>query len=446
MRLVSTTTNPKLSLGILLFLVSFSTFAQENSPFSRYGLGDLFSGQNIVNRGLGGLSSPYVDGQSINFYNPASYSAHRFVTFDVGINIDNRNLKSASPVKKFSSTNFTPSYVSLGMPLNKAKNLGIAFGIRPISKINYAIQERKRVAGIDSFATLYEGNGGLYQLFAGVGKRWGGFSIGFNTGYSFGRRETNTRVVPLNDTVFYYESNSRTTTTYGKAFFNSGMQYRFGVSKNSAMTLGFTTALKQTFDARQDVVRETYSFTSGRADTARVTVSESLNNRGTIEVPSTYTAGLSYSTTITDRFGGTIQKGMLGVEFESAKWSQFKFYNQPDKLTDSWQFRLAGQFIPNPLSTSSYWNMVTFRAGFYTGKDYVNADGKELKVNGLTLGAGLPIRNWRGYGSTQSTVLNTAIEVGKRGSKANNITENYFRISFGMALSDFGWFQKRRYD
>jgi hypothetical protein len=90
--------------------------------------------------------------------------------------------------------------------------------------------------------------------------------------------------------------------------------------------------------------------------------------------------------------------------------------------------------------------MVTFRAGFYTGKDYVNTDGKELKVNGLTLGAGLPIRNWRGFGSTQSTVLNTAIEVGKRGSKANNITENYFRLSFGMALSDFGWFQKRRYD
>jgi hypothetical protein len=100
MRLVSTTTNPKLKLGILLLLVSFTAIAQENSPFSRYGLGDLFPGQNIVNRGLGGLSSTYVDGQSINFYNPASYSANKFVTFDVGINIDNRNLKSANPVKK----------------------------------------------------------------------------------------------------------------------------------------------------------------------------------------------------------------------------------------------------------------------------------------------------------------------------------------------------------
>jgi hypothetical protein len=442
---VSTTTNPKLKLGILLLLVSFTSIAQENSPFSRYGLGDLFQGQNIVNRGLGGLSSTYVDGQSINFYNPASYSSHRTVTFDVGINIDNRNLKSRSPLKKFSSTNFTPSYVSLGMPLNKKRNLGLAFGIRPISKINYAIIERKRVAGIDSFATLYEGNGGLYQLFAGVGKRWGGFSIGFNTGYSFGRRESNTRVLPLNDTVFYYESNSKTTTTFGKSFLNAGLQYRADINgKKSALTFGLTTSLNQSLDARQDVLRETYSFTSGRADTSRITVTESLNKRGKIDIPSTYTAGVSYTTTIADRFGNRIEKGMIGLEYESAKWSKFRFYDMPEKLTDSWQFRLGGQFTPNPLGITSYWDRVTFRAGLYTGVDYVNADGNELKVNGVTFGAGLPVRKWRSF-DNQFTIINTAIEVGKRGSKQNNITENYFKLSLGLALSDV-WFIKRRYD
>jgi hypothetical protein len=443
MRLVSITTNPKLKLGVLLLLVSFTATAQENSPFSRYGIGDLFPGQNVINRGLGGLSSTYVDGQSINFYNPASYSANKLVTFDVGINIDNRNLKSANPLKKFSSTNFSPSYVSMALPLNKAKNLGLAFGIRPISKINYAIQERKRITGIDSFATLYEGTGGLYQLFAGVGKRWGGFSAGFNTGYAFGRRETNTRVVPLNDTVFYYESNSRQTTTYGKAFFNAGLQYRLDLNaKKSALTFGLTSNLKQTFNATQDVVKESYSFTQGRADTSRVTVSESLNNKGTIKIPSTFTAGISYSTTIIDRLGNQVEKGMIGVELETSKWSEFRFYDQPDKLTNSWQFRVGGQIMPNPLSIASYWDRVIFRAGFYTGKDYVNADGKELKVNGLTLGAGLPVRKWRSF-DNQWTNINTAVEVGKRGSKQNNITENYFRLSFGFALSDV-WFIKRR--
>lgn len=444
MRLVSTTITPKLKLGILLLLGSYNTIAQENSPFSRYGIGDLFPGQNIVSRGLGGLSSTIVDGQSINFYNPASYGAQKAVTFDIGINIDNRNLKSANPLNKYSSTNFTPSYVSIGLPLNRVKNLGFAFGLRPVSKINYSIQDVKRLPGIDSVGTIYQGNGGLYQLFAGIGKRWGGLSIGFNTGYSFGRKETNTRVVFLNDTVFNYESNSRTTTTFGKAFLSGGLQYRFDLKNNSGLTIGFTSAFKQSLKAKQDVIRETFSFSQGLPDTSRVTVSESINNGGTIEIPSTYTTGLSYNKLIVDRLGNRIEKAMIGIEYETAKWSEFRFYNQPDKLINNWQFRVGAQWIPDPLSISSYWNRITYRLGFYTGKDYSNADGNELKVKGLTLGAGLPIRKWRSF-DNQYTIINTAVEVGKRGSKDNNITENYFRLSFGLSLSDV-WFIKNRYN
>jgi hypothetical protein len=444
MRLVSTTTKTKLKLGFLLLLGSYSSIAQENSPFSRYGVGDLFPGQNIVSRGLGGLSAAYVDGQSVNFYNPASYSAHRIVTFDIGINIDNRNLKSAIPAKKFSSTNFTPSYFSLGLPLNKTKNLGAAFGLRPISKINYSQQSTSRLNGIDSIGTIYEGNGGLYQIFAGIGKRWGGLSLGFNTGYNFGRRETSTRVIPLNDTVFYYEANSRTTTTYGKAFLSAGLQYRIDLKDNSGLTFGLTSTLKQSLYAKQDVVKETFSFAQGLPDTSRITVAESIGKKGKIQLPSTYTTGLTYNKMIVDRFGNKIEKGMIGVEYETSKWSTFRSYNQPDKLVDNWQLRFGGQLVPDPMSITSYWNRVTYRVGFYTGKDYVNADGKELKVKGITLGAGLPIRKWRSL-DNQFTTVNTSIEIGKRGTKVNNITENYFKLSFGVSLSDL-WFQKNKFN
>lgn len=434
MRLVSTTINPKLKLGFLLLLGSLTTIAQENSPFSRYGIGDLFAGQNIVNRGLGGLSAPYADGQSINFYNPASYSSNKVVTFDIGLNVDNRNLKSENPLNKFSSTNFTPSYFAIALPINAKRNLGAAFGLRPISRINYSVQEIKRLPGIDSIGTIYEGNGGLYQIFAGMGKRWGGLSVGFNTGYNFGRKETNTRVVPLNDTVFYYESNSRTTTNYGKVFFSGGVQYRIATGKTSALTLGVSTNLKQSLNAKQDVMRETFSTSSGRSDTARVTAFEALDQKGTIEIPSSFTAGLSFGS----------PNGLIGFEYETSKWSDFKFYGQPDKLSDYWQFRLGGQFIPNPNSVTNYWSRVTFRGGVNFGTDYIDADGKGLKTSGVSVGASLPIRKWRSF-DNQYTNINIAIEVGKRGSKDNNITENYFRFSVGFSLSDI-WFIPRRYD
>ena len=43
-----------LALVLLPFTYTFAS-AQENSPYSRYGIGDLVPNQNIVNRGMGEL-------------------------------------------------------------------------------------------------------------------------------------------------------------------------------------------------------------------------------------------------------------------------------------------------------------------------------------------------------------------------------------------------------
>ena len=69
--------------GSLLF--SLAGLSQVNSPYSRYGIGDLYGSRNAVSRGMGGLATAYRDIQSVNFVNPASYSNIGFVTFDVGV-------------------------------------------------------------------------------------------------------------------------------------------------------------------------------------------------------------------------------------------------------------------------------------------------------------------------------------------------------------------------
>src|SRR3954451_2829378 len=125
---VSTTMTRKLSFLIILLTGSIYVNAQQNSPFSRYGLGDPFPGQNMVGRSMGGIGSTFANGQSINFTNPASYSELKIVTYDLGLTVDTRALKSTNPVAKYNSTDFGPAYVALGMPLNKKRNLGLAFG------------------------------------------------------------------------------------------------------------------------------------------------------------------------------------------------------------------------------------------------------------------------------------------------------------------------------
>ena len=79
--------------------------AQENSPYSRFGLGDKTPNTNILNRGMGGVASGFVSPSTINYTNPASYgffqSTKEFnskrmlngrMVFDVGADITGRNL------------------------------------------------------------------------------------------------------------------------------------------------------------------------------------------------------------------------------------------------------------------------------------------------------------------------------------------------------------------
>ena len=105
--------------------------------------------------------------------------------------------------------------------------------------------------------------------------------------------------------------------------------------------------------------------------------------------------------------------------------------------------KAGGEFIPSLLSTNLL-SRSTYRLGLYTGKDYINADGNGYNVKAFTLGIGFNLKKWSNY-DNQSTLINTAIEIGKRGSNVNNITENFFKISLGLSLGDL-WFTRRKYD
>jgi hypothetical protein len=434
--------NPKLSFFFLFLLISLYVTAQENSPFSRYGLGDTYPSQNIINRAMGGVASTYANGQSVNLSNPAAYSELKIVTYDLGLTLDTRSLKSVNPVLKYSSVNLTPSYVALGLPLSKKHNLGLAFGLKPLSKVSYSIEQSVRLPA-DSMHYLYEGDGGLYQAFVGVGKRWGGLRLGINTGYMFGRKENNTIATPV-DSFSTYKSNSQTLTTYNKIFINAGLQYDATLSKTTTLRFGLAGNLKQKLNAQQQVNRQTFEYNANGTMVKVDSIYAPAELKGSIQLPVSYTAGISLNSSVIDHLGNKFDKSLIAVEYESTKWTDYRFYGQPDKLINSWQIKAGGQFTPDPLSIKSYWNRATYRAGFYYGKEAVNADGNELPIFGFTIGTGLPVRKWRSL-DNQYTIINTAIEIGKRGNKNNNITESFFRVSLGLNLSDI-WFQKRKYD
>lgn len=438
----STISKYKLYFFPVFLIVSLVAGAQENSPFSRYGLGDLLPAQNIVNRAMGGFTSTYANTQNINFSNPASYSQLYRVTYDIGVTLDSRSLRSASPVQKYNSVNLAPSYVALGLPISLKNRIGLAFGIRPISNVNYSISEAKRITA-DSFLSFYEGSGGLYQGFAGIAKEWKNFRIGINTGYLFGKKDINTRTIPV-DSVTTYKGNSQENVSYSHAFVNFGLQYYDSINPTTNISIGISGNLKQKLNAKRTVVRETYTYDFSDNTIVIDSVYNSGQQNGNITLPSSFTAGISINKFFFYQ-GGRYDKSMIGAEYENSKWSQYRSFGEADKLVNSWKFRLGGQLLPtNTFETKNYWSLITYRAGFYYGQEAVNADGNKLPVYGITFGAGIPIRKYSRY-NNELSVVNTSFEIGKRGNSKNNITEGFFRFAASINLSDI-WFIKRKYD
>ena len=85
--------------------------AQENSPYSRFGLGNLTPAQNNLNRAMGGLTAAYHNFQSVNFTNPASYANLKITTYDIGLDYSSRTLNTLNPPKRFNSSYLIPSYL-----------------------------------------------------------------------------------------------------------------------------------------------------------------------------------------------------------------------------------------------------------------------------------------------------------------------------------------------
>jgi hypothetical protein len=423
---------------ILILLSSQKGFSQINSPYSRYGLGDLYNSRNAANKGMGGLATPTIDVQAVNFTNPASYSRLQTVSFDVGVEFENRTLRNNKEADRYKSANLVFNYVALGIPLKKNKLgqsvWGMAFGLRPYTRMNYKIEERGRLAGVDSIATVYEGSGGANKAFIGTGFKIKGLSLGFNMGYIFGQQEISSLRSIINDSVAHFPTRYDSKTSYNKLFADAGLQYEVKINKSSVIRLGFTGFLGQTLKGSQDKLQQTIAYNSAGGYDSIDVISRTTGVRGDIKLPKGFTAGLAF-----DKIG----RLTIGAEYEVVNWSDYRFYEQKDQTANSSILRVGAQITPSP-TAKGYFGKVVYRVGFNTGKDYIVASGKQLPIWSGTLGAGLPIRRWNNW-SNQYTMINTSLEFGGRGNNDQPLKESYFKINVGLCLSDI-WFFKKQFN
>ncbi len=462
MQSVKRTISKKISLIGLSSLVFFITVkAQDNSPYSRYGIGDLHSNTTVLNRGMGGVSAAYSDQLSVNFSNPASYSslfsmlegkskksAYSRILLDIGLNLDSRTLHETDNPEKFNVSNAFFSYLQMGIPLKK--NWGFTFGLRPISSISYKVRRFERLKDpftglpIDSAVTDFTGEGGSFLVNTGTGYAIKKFSFGINAGYLFGKKDYSSKRLLINDSVEYNRSNHQTKTTFGNLFFSGGLQYRVNLNtaKTTYIQVGLFGNTKHTLNSRTDKIRETYFRVADGGEFRLDSVSEQLDIKGTIIYPASFGGGIIMERLADDKKGGLL----VGIDFIHNGWDDYRENNLRDAVKNNWQLKIGTQFKPTT-KNAQYKNFMAYRAGLILGTSYVQLN-KKLPEFGISAGVSLPVANLKDAARrfrTQYTVVNISVEYLKRGTKENLLREDLFRLSAGFTLSDL-WFTKRKYD
>ncbi len=437
-----TIASPKYIFFLLFTVILSNASAQENSPYSRYGLGDVVPSQNMISRAMGGVSAGYSDYISLNFVNPASLGNISRTVFDIGGEVNRRTLKSNTTPEKYTATNALISYFQFGVPVSskkmEAKQIywGLGLGLRPVTRVSYKIEERGRPEGLDSMVTTYEGSGGFNQASISTAIKIKRLSIGLAGGYNFGNKDYSTKVDLINDSIIYHRGNSEHNTSYGGGFLNAGIQYDIKMKKGRLLRLGAYGNFQQNLKAKKSHLVETFAY-DGSGGTLNIdTVQYTPEEAGTIVYPAMYGIGFTYNDA----------NWVFGADFETTMWDNYRFYGQKDAVESNWKFRAGAQYLPMKTAADArkYSKVIRYRAGMYYGPDHINA-GKQRFEYGFTLGAGLPLTSGQ-RSFNEFAMLNAGVEFGGKGNKESlSVRETVLKFTIGVAMNA-RWFQKRKYD
>lgn len=428
-------------LPAILMIVSLSAFGQAaKSPFSTFGVGEVFSTSLIQNQGMGGTGVAQPQFWSVNNQNPALLINNYFTTFQAGALVEGRTLGNDTASQKGVYGNL--NYLVTAFPVMRYKkdpNLMFwttSVSLLPFSKVNYKIRHTDPIINADTLTNTLLiteiGSGGLSQVAWANGFRiTREISVGLKASYVFGSIFTDHAnylaqsdqsvpfIVAIKERTYMKDFMFTGGVAFAKdSIFNSDIRF------NAGLTYAFATKLNATKTTMQQ--RRLGSEDPITSDTL-------INRSGTVDIPSALSFGLSFS------------KGIdwsIGTEFSVQDWSKFQSVNVEDEgIKKSWRVSLGGEITPDQTAFKNYLKRVTYRLGASFEKTpYVNpysTNGKQLNDYGINFGFSLPAGR---------SSIDTAFRFGKRGDKSETgFEETYFKIFFGITFVD-QWFHRRKID
>lgn len=399
----------------LIMLLAIPVCAENgmNSPYTRFGFGQLYGLETGSNKGMGGTGIGVHNNNQINMLNPASYAAVDTLTFllDVGASLNNTNLSEGQ--MKLNARNATFDYVAMQFRL--MPRLGFTLGLMPFSNIGYNFSETRQVMSDDegrvTATNTYYGTGGLRQVVAGLGYNpFAGLSVGANFSYIYG--EILHHISNQYSDAYIDQYTKQYTADLSTYSIDLGLQYQFSAGK-SRYTLGATYRPGHTIDSEVLIIKT-------------LSVSDSISCPP-MGIPTRYGFGFSYCYD---------ERLTIAADYSMEQYSTVTFFD--NKGIDRHRASLGAEYIPEHL-TRKLFRRARYRAGIHYATAHYTAAGNPGPTEyGATVGIGLPIMNrWNG----KSIVNISGQYIHIRPNAPGMITENTLRINIGLSFNET-WFNK----
>lgn len=417
------------SVFFAAILYASTSFAQENDPYSRYGLGDLFSQNLTYQQAMGGTGAAIAELSTLNLTNPASFASIKLTAFDFGAFA--RVLSYHNSDSSFTSANATLNNICLGFPVIRDR-LGVSLGFLPFSRSQYSLVQQvttDTTSQTGLVENLFSGNGAINEYYIGAGYAWKGLSVGAKMIYLTGSL-FNTDAVQYNTNLFY-SSQKQQLTQVASIAFDAGVQYDFTINKKISVRIGISGRPQLGLTAHDTYVLSKYLVgSSGQPIVLTGDTLLFLNRQpGIVILPASLRGGILISNN---------QKWKVIAEYDFDQWSKFKKFGAPDSLGDSWRIAFGGEYQPSTKYFKQYLAIVKYRAGIYYGQDPLRFNGSSFHSEGITAGLGLPVRR-------SLAVFSFSFDAGKQiASDSRFLSETYLHAYIGVTFNDV-WFLKRKF-
>lgn len=452
----SWTIKTALGVAVMVLWMPWMTSAQtttaqilpkQNSPYSRFGLGDVFAPALVSQSGMAGMGIALRDGSHTNWLNPASLTALEAAGLELAVSAKYSALTDGNQKDNAFSGNLRQ--LSLAFPLNntinqalerKKRNFawGMGFHLAPYTEVGYSIQNVEiRGENLERITTDLKGSGGTYKLGFGNGVRFKNLSVGVEIQSLFGK-VANSRSVSLDSISLAYSTDLQDNISYRSTSFKLGAQYVIQFDKANAqglhelghksLTLGFTYTPNADLNSVSSRLYRRLSPVSAATDT--ITYETDIERGGTM--PSEVGFGLTYE---------SLGKLRLSAEYLQTSWSEYENAAKVEQFSDSRRMALGLEFIPDIQSYNNNWRRARYRLGVFHAEDPRSNNGQQLTNTGVTLGVGIPIILPR----QTTSYLNIALEGGRFGA-SDGLRETYAQLHFGLTLNDSSWFFKRKFN